>query len=129
MARARSTGNEQPRYGDRVVDLYVERIEALQIIDGNELIPSQQPKSQVHSYGITDDDHNGALVAEEEDCEVLIGERANFERNRKGKQVQVDPESDDGGDLVESDYEQEVEDIAVETCYDPSNLWETLQVP
>ncbi|KAK0579689.1 hypothetical protein LWI29_029826 [Acer saccharum] len=67
MARARSIGNEQPRYGDRVVDLYVERIEALQIIDGNELIPSQQPKSQVHSYGITDDDHNGALAAEEGD--------------------------------------------------------------
>lgn len=62
------------------------------------------------------------------DCEVLIGERANFERNMKGKQVQVDPESDDSRDLVELDYVQEVEDIATETCYEPSNLWDTLQV-
>jgi len=43
---------------DRVVDLYVERIEPLQTIDGNEFIPSQKPESQVHSYGIYDDDHN-----------------------------------------------------------------------
>ncbi|KAK3221572.1 hypothetical protein Dsin_008597 [Dipteronia sinensis] len=58
------------------------------------------------------DDHNGAQPAEEGDgpevagagLEVLIGEsveRANFDRIRKGKQVPLEAESDDG--LPESD--------------------------
>ncbi|KAK4836945.1 hypothetical protein QYF36_001570 [Acer negundo] len=55
-------------------------------------------------------------------------EKANFERTRKGKQVKVEPEFDDEAELVESDYEQEVEDIATETCVDPTNLWDSFQV-
>ncbi|KAK2649678.1 hypothetical protein Ddye_017167 [Dipteronia dyeriana] len=31
-------------------------------------------------------------------------------------------------DLVESNYDQEVEDIAADTCVDPTNFWDTLQV-
>ncbi|KAI9174708.1 hypothetical protein LWI28_021672 [Acer negundo] len=36
--------------------------------------------------------------------------------------------SNDGEELVESDYEQEVEDITPETCLDPTNFWDILQV-
>ncbi|KAK4850913.1 hypothetical protein QYF36_010933 [Acer negundo] len=32
-------------------------------------------------------------------------------------------------DLVESDYNQEAEDIAAETFVDPTKFWDTLQVP
>ncbi|KAK0605910.1 hypothetical protein LWI29_032076 [Acer saccharum] len=95
------------------------------------------PEDKVYSYEIIDDDHNGAQAAEEGDGPEVFGdgphvdgEKAYSERDRKGKQVQVDPKSnDDGGDLVESNYEQEVEDITAETCYDPSNLWDTFTFP
>ncbi|KAK4846046.1 hypothetical protein QYF36_012406 [Acer negundo] len=49
-------------------------------------------------------------------------------RKRKGKQVPVEAGSNDGEELVESDYEQEVEDITPETCLDPTNFWDILQV-
>ncbi|KAK1553267.1 hypothetical protein Q3G72_031866 [Acer saccharum] len=122
-------GDKVPQ--DRVVDLYVERIEPLQTIDGNEFIPSQQPESQVHSYGITDDDHNGAQAAEEGDGSEVFGdgpqvdgvgpevfgdgphvdgERA--ERDRKGKRVQVDPQSNADECGSGSEYEEGSENLS-----------------
>ncbi|KAK1582069.1 hypothetical protein Q3G72_011542 [Acer saccharum] len=36
---------------------------------------------------------------------------------------------DDADILVESDYEQEADDIAAETCVDPTKIWDGLNVP
>ncbi|KAK4851130.1 hypothetical protein QYF36_012614 [Acer negundo] len=47
-------------------------------------------------------------------------------------QTEVEAEAeakDDAYILVESDYEQEADDIAAETCVDPIKIWDSLNVP
>ncbi|KAL5546151.1 hypothetical protein UlMin_005838 [Ulmus minor] len=44
-----------------------------------------------------------------------------------GEGIHVDREGDDG--IVESDYDQEDEDIAMDTCVDPTSNWENFQPP
>ena len=47
-------------------------------------------------------------------------------------QVEVEAEAeaqDDADMLVESDYEQEADDITAETCVDPTKIWDGLNVP
>ncbi|KAK3210710.1 hypothetical protein Dsin_015416 [Dipteronia sinensis] len=39
-----------------------------------------------------------------------------------------DAEADKGDEIVESDYDQDAEDIAAETCVDPTKDWDCLQV-
>ncbi|KAK2659659.1 hypothetical protein Ddye_006192 [Dipteronia dyeriana] len=66
-------------------------------------------------------------------------ERAKSVRKNKGKDiakeeeeseedVQEEPEADRGDELVECDYDQDSEDISVETCVDPIKDWDCLQV-
>ncbi|KAK0587687.1 hypothetical protein LWI29_026890 [Acer saccharum] len=154
MGGARSTGDEQPVYDpDDSENFFTFRVH-----HGGEFDERMEKYSggsiSFFNYVILDslldiDDIAVTLAAEEGDGSEVFGdgpqvdgvgpevfgdgphmdgERA--ERDRKGKRVQVDPESNaDGGDLMESDYEQEVEDIKAETCYDPSNLWDTFTFP
>ncbi|KAK1587371.1 hypothetical protein Q3G72_012209 [Acer saccharum] len=83
----------------------------------------------------------------EEGDEQLIeedAERAKSQRKNKGKYIieeaeeaeeeeEVEEEAEEAeadkvDELVESDYDQEAEDIAAETCVDPTNDWESLQI-
>ena len=44
-----------------------------------------------------------------------------------GEGIHADREGDDG--IVESDYDQEDEDIAMDTCVDTTSNWENFQPP
>ncbi|KAK0595843.1 hypothetical protein LWI29_010547 [Acer saccharum] len=66
-----------------------------------------------------------------EECyEELLGEdveRANCQRKKKGKQIAEEVESVE--EIVESDYDQELEDITSDTCVDPNKDWDSLEFP
>ncbi|KAK0588317.1 hypothetical protein LWI29_037845 [Acer saccharum] len=80
----------------------------------------------------------------EEGDEQLIEEnveRAKSQRKNKGKYIteeeeeteeveeeEEEAEADKVDELVESDYNQEAEDITAETCVDPTNDWKSLQL-
>ncbi|KAK1554926.1 hypothetical protein Q3G72_019195 [Acer saccharum] len=116
-------------------------------------MPSQQPESQDLLYSddednraVVDNKDNGAaeaadtedgpagfgdgLVNEEGDEELTEKdtERAKSQRKNKGKYIAEEAEADKGDELVKSDYDQEAKDIAIETCVDPTNNWESLQL-
>jgi hypothetical protein len=63
--------------------------------------------------------NKGKYIAEEEDEE---------EEAEEAEAEAEEAEDDKGDELVESDYDQEAEDIAAETCVDPTNDWESLQI-
>ncbi|KAK1580816.1 hypothetical protein Q3G72_000375 [Acer saccharum] len=66
-----------------------------------------------------------------EECyEELLGEdveRANCQRKKKGKQIAEEVESVE--EIVESDYDQDLEDITSDTCVDPNKDWDSLEFP
>ncbi|KAK1589251.1 hypothetical protein Q3G72_031983 [Acer saccharum] len=136
---------------NRVVDLYMQPIHALQVVSTMELLPSQEGEtSNVPYEGVSDgptkafvdgpdEDRNRTSKVNEECDEALIREFADRagKRRNKGKQVAEEDISeeditDDGEEndqLWDSDYDQEEEDIATKTCVDPTMDWDSLQIP
>ncbi|KAK1581406.1 hypothetical protein Q3G72_005768 [Acer saccharum] len=125
---------------NRVLDLYIEPIQAVQTVIGNELILSQQQESQEHLYSFSDDEEQpaggvniGPVGAGVEvgfggvnigAASVEIGSASVV--GNIGDELNV--ESTENEEVVESDYEQEPEDIAANTCVDPTRDWESLKV-
>ncbi|KAK1591161.1 hypothetical protein Q3G72_003222 [Acer saccharum] len=139
-------------FGDKipenwVIDLYPECIQPLQAFRVDELILSQQLESQDLLYSDDEDNRaaadtevNRAAAAAEGDEEMIEEdvERAKSQRKNKGKyiaeeeeeakEVEEEAEANKGDELVEFDYNQEVEDITTKTCVDPTTDWEYLQL-
>ncbi|KAK0586338.1 hypothetical protein LWI29_005213 [Acer saccharum] len=141
---------------NRVLDLYIEPIQAVQTVIGNELILSQQQESQEHLYSFSDDEEQptGGVNIGPVGAGVEVGfggvnigpVGAGVEVGSGGVNIgaasveigsasvvgnigdELNVESTENEEVVESDYEQEPEDIAANTCVDPTRDWESLQV-
>ncbi|TXG49115.1 hypothetical protein EZV62_024990 [Acer yangbiense] len=79
------------------------------------------------------EDRNRTSRVNEKCDEALIGESADKvgERRNKGKHIAEEDIADDNEEndqLWDSDYDQEEEDIAAETCVDPTRDWDSLRI-
>ena len=60
---------------------------------------------------------------------IYVAEKPKNQRKNFGKQVAEEVEAEaEYEELVEFGYEQEPEDIVVDTCIDPTKNWDSLQV-
>ncbi|KAK0597192.1 hypothetical protein LWI29_022767 [Acer saccharum] len=112
----------------RVLNMYLEPIVPLQEVKGNELIPSQQPESQYHSYELSDDEENHVDVGFNGEYGAAGVDHGPNKDNKDGDNHATGVDSGEAKELVESDYEQELDDLAADTCVDFTKYWDTLQV-
>ncbi|KAK0590542.1 hypothetical protein LWI29_028567 [Acer saccharum] len=131
----------------------------LEEVGGDEMVPYQKHgPADVDEQGLGTVDgtkkHEPATVDRPPDVELhgpsdvnwvdtQLHARVNKEAEGQGEgegeaeseaqgQVEVEAEAeaqDDADILVESDYEQEADDITAETCVDPTKIWDGLNVP
>ncbi|KAK2638065.1 hypothetical protein Ddye_025860 [Dipteronia dyeriana] len=82
------------------------------------------------SVATSDIEVNRASIAatDTEDEPTGFGDRSAEDEEESEKEPEEEPEADMGDELVESEYDQEAEDMASETCVDPTKDWDSLEV-